>query len=315
MIGPHVLSGTPASALWATRAPIVKSLHVNDLRDARDGAVRVYRHYFPDQSLERDPADAAREIVAALGGYAHRLLYAEIYNECFQTLGGPLEAYTAWTRLAVDELHRHGVKAAAFSFSTGNPTAEAWAFLRSEGYAGADAISIREYWGNAGLSGWNALRYRMVHAWTAGDHPPFLIGECGRDAVEGGLGGWRRDGVAPETYLAEIAGYAQEVAKDVASGMALGACLYAVGVTPDWVHFEADDLVPGLMRLPWAALYDVGPGIREAIRADGYYECDDEAYYLPGKLSVAPSVAADLTPGPLYFYSFASNGIYKLPPR
>ena len=80
-LGPHVIIPTEAALRWARVAPIVKA--INDptpLQQAPDRAIRVFRYYFPEQRFDADPRDVAHQIVGALRGYRHPLLYVEIYN-------------------------------------------------------------------------------------------------------------------------------------------------------------------------------------------------------------------------------------------
>lgn len=154
-LGPHVLASTSLAMDWARAAPIVKQLDVtNALSAAPPGAITIFRKYYKFQDINRNGADVANEILAALGGF--RPSYAELFNEWAQRLGNGLERHVEFTREAVDVLHRAGVAVAGFSFSTGQPEGgfvpnfsgpDDWLYLRDQGFAGVDAIALHEYWG------------------------------------------------------------------------------------------------------------------------------------------------------------------------
>ena len=188
-LGPHLQPPVSSrGAEWARNAPIVKEINGRaGLVIARQDAFRIFRWWWPvaDQTLQRNPAEAAAKVIHELGGYNHPRLYIEAYNECHQDLGQGLEAYIEWTKAFCDYAHLHGYKVAAFGFSTGNPTdgPAAWRYLRSNRYGGADALSVHQYFSKNGFTIWNGLRHRLIHEWTNGDHPPIFITECGIDDV------------------------------------------------------------------------------------------------------------------------------------
>lgn len=244
-LGPHVINPSGPALDWARAAPIVKAFgSTTPLQAAPGSAIRIYRRYFASQALG-DPDRAADEILGGLGGYRHPNLYVETYNEAHQRRGAGLEPYVSWTRTVVARCHAAGVKVAGFSFSTGQPEPSDWAYLADEGFAGVDALAVHEYWGFQGFSGWNALRYRKIRGWIGGrSHPPILMTECGRDAVEGGRGGWKRDGISPAAYLDELRAYDAEISRD---GYVLGATVFTAGPSADWTAFDVDELVPALL--------------------------------------------------------------------
>lgn len=253
-LGPHVIIPTEAALSWARQAPIVKALDdPTPLRAAERAKVLVFRAYFPDQNIS--PEEAFNIVNSRLAGFRDPRLYVEGLNEIHQYLEWGFADYVAWTRRFVELCHQAGLKVAGFSFSTGTPRlptdpggAAEWDYLRSQGWAGVDAIAIHEYWGNQGFSGYNALRYRAVHAYLQ-NHPPFIVTECGRDAVEGGQGGWHRDGISAEQYLQELEAYDAELAKD---DYVLGATVFTAGPTPDWQAFEVDSLATSLAATSFA---------------------------------------------------------------
>lgn len=245
-LGPHVIRPTPEALTWARQASIVKQIDGTEaLRAAPDGAVRVFRHYEPNQTITAEPNVIASRILNALGGYRHPRLYVEIFNEVAQRLGEALEQHVALVRGVTLRLHWAGVKVAGFSFSTGQPDLASWAYLASQSFAGVDAVAIHEYWGSQGFTREQALRHRQVHEFLHGEHPPFLVTECGRDAIQGGMAGWKRNGISAEQYVAELRAYANEIERDT---YVLGATVFTAGPTPDWDAFSTDDLdVGGLM--------------------------------------------------------------------
>jgi hypothetical protein len=238
-IGPHLIQLTPAGLDWARRAPIVKQLNGTEaLRAARDDALRVFRRYFPQQPFD-DPAGAATAILTALGGYRHRLLLVELYNEVAQRLGEGLEQHTIWTYAVTERLHDAGLRVAGFSFSTGNPGRDDWRYLRDCDYASVDVLAMHAYWGDQGFTLDHALRHRQVHEWTGGEHPPICLTEMGRDAVEGGKGGWCKDGISAADYVSELWAYGHELEADP---YVIGAVVFTAGPTPDWDAFSTDGL-------------------------------------------------------------------------
>ncbi|MDE3077199.1 MAG: hypothetical protein KGJ86_17415, partial [Chloroflexota bacterium] len=217
-LGPHVIQTTAAALAWAARAPTVKQLDgTAALRLALSGAMTIYRRYWPDDVQNRRIAAGAvdetvQDILEGLEGF--RPSYVELFNEVAQLLGAGLEEHADFVTGAADRLHRQGLKVLAFSFSTGNPGPGEWQYLRSRGFCGADAVGLHEYWGAAGLTPWHGLRHRLAHQWTAGQHPPFVVTECGRDAVDGGGGGWLSSNLEASQYLAELAAYDAAVSQD-----------------------------------------------------------------------------------------------------
>lgn len=246
-LGPHVINPTQEALHWARFAPVVKALNdTTALRVYEEATVRVFRRYFPDQDINRHGVDVARDVLQALGDAP--ATHVELFNETAQRLGQGLERYVEFTREAVDYLAvtRHDLTVVAFCFSTGNPEREDWEYLRAHDYGGARYIGIHEYWGKGGFTQWNALRHRQVHEWTQGDHPPFLITECGRDKAEGGQGGWKADGLTEDAYLAELLHYESELLKDP---YVIAATPFTDGPTPDWNNFDVDPLAARLAAL------------------------------------------------------------------
>ncbi len=229
---------------WATRAQeVIKQLDGTDaLKAAPPRAITIYRRYWPD-AVQNDRIAAGNvegtvsEILAGLADF--RPSYVELFNEVAQTLGGGLEQHADFVADATKLLHARGLKVAGFSFSTGNPGQSEWSYLRQRSFCGVDALALHEYWGPLGLTLWEGLRHRLAHQWLDGAHPPMLITECGRDAVDGGGRGWQISGLTPAQYAAELATYAAALAED---SYVLGATVFTAGPTPDWTNYSTDDV-------------------------------------------------------------------------
>jgi hypothetical protein len=245
-LGPHVTRSTPGGIAWARRAAIVKSIDdVGPLTVAPDNAIRIYRKVFAyqDQESSKSGASIARQIIVALGGYNHPRLYVEVFNEWRQQRS-EIEWHADLVQETTKTLHAAGYKVAGFSFSTGNPEMDVWIYLQGRNFCGVDALSIHEYWAAKDFSTWNALRYRRVHDWLGGQHPPFVVTECGRDAIrdEGGEGkpGWKLQGISADEYAAELRNYAAELERD---NYMLGGVVYTFGPWDDFAAFDAEGIV------------------------------------------------------------------------
>lgn len=251
-LGPHIQRFTAPARAWTGVAPIVKTIDdISPLQAAPEHAIRVYRAMFSDQRLdypEERGVDAAWKVVGLLGGYRQPNLYVELYNEIDREQIGSLIRFH---KKAVPILHGQGLKVAGFSWGVGKPEASDWHLIRQAGFCGVDALAVHEYWGTQGFSGWNALRYRKVHEWLGGQHPPFLITECGRDKLEGGYGGWKADGVSSDQYLGELVAYDACLQAD---SYVLGGTVFTSGYYKPWQDFDTDELAERL-----AALTDTTP--------------------------------------------------------
>ena len=246
---------------WARVTPIVKqAFGVGALRVAPDGAVKICRpiwHLRTDSGVE-----AAREILRQYDAWGYRPPITEFWNEgdeIGQRLGNGLERRVELMAEAVQVFHANNLQVAGFSFSVGNPEAEDWQYVREHGFAGVDYLAVHEYWGPDVNSTWNPLRHRRVHSWLGGVHPPFVITECGRDAVEGGQPGWLRCGISAEQYLTELIAYDYAIQQDP---YVIGATVFTAGAAgAEWRYFDVDTLVP--------AILGTGP-IAEPIRLSGW---------------------------------------------
>jgi hypothetical protein len=232
----------------AARLPVVKGIDITEPikpDNVQPGTLRVYRKWFPDSDLAYymstpdSGAGMAMEIIASMGGLQpHPNLYVQVWNEEGQRLGAGLEEVVRLHKEAAVVLHAAGFKVLGYGFSTGNPERADWLYLQQHNYGDVDAIGLNEYWGNQGFTIWNALRHRMVHAWLE-DHPPFIITECGIDAVEGAAAGWKKSGLTGQEYLAELDEYANLLDED---DYVLGAAIFIAGPLPDWHQFNIEEL-------------------------------------------------------------------------
>lgn len=71
-----------------------------------------------------------------------------------------------------------------------------------------------------------------------------------------------------------------------------------MGELADYIRESGGEIMPE---------YQVGQGIKDAMVRNGEAPVEDEQYLWEGKYSICASSAA------LYFYSFASNEVYRLP--
>lgn len=240
-LGPHGILTTDAAIQWSRRAPITKSLdRVGLLQQAQPGAITIFRGYFTPAEQDRaDPDFTFDRIMERLQGFVPT--YTELNNEWRQRLIWGLASHVEFTRACVKRFHAVGIRVAGFSFSTGQPEMEDWLYLQEQDFAGVDVVAIHEYWnGKTGyLSGWNALRYRKIHDILGGKHPPWLVTECGADAVEQGKPGWRLCGISGEQYIKQLLAYNAELEKD---SYVLGATPFTSGPGPgnEWANFDMD---------------------------------------------------------------------------
>lgn len=264
-LGPHIILANEVNFFWAQQAPIVKVFDgaqrtTQPLEAAPESAIRIFRHYFSNQDVNRSGHDVANEVLAALGPYRHPNLYVEGLNEVnVENNPDRFIRYVDQMAEFAETCHAAGVKVALGSFSTGTPQGgfvpgyggfDYWLYWAEHGFSGADAIAVHEYWGWEGFTIWNALRDRLVHEWLNShgfSHPPFLITECGRDAVEGGSAGWKISGISAVDYVAELLDYDVRISQD---GYVLGATPFTGGPTPDWVNFDTDELTAMILGVP-----------------------------------------------------------------
>lgn len=243
-VGPHVILQNESSIGWAASAPTVKmfddSTVLFKLFDwAQDSAVRIYRHWFTSQPLDADPHWVAQEILRALGDYRHPKLFVEVYNEIPNSR---LAEYLPLLRDVTSILHQNDVMVAGPSCKTGDYNLGDWEKFQT---IGLDAVAVHAYWGNQGFTKWHALRFSSY--WQDGDLP-VLITECGRDAVEGGKGGWRKDGILEAQYRLELLSYDQALQY---YPYVIGAAVFTSGPTYNRRDYGTDNL--GLRKILYGA--------------------------------------------------------------
>jgi hypothetical protein len=251
-LGPHILYGTQRARAWAATAPLVKVIDDPEtLREtAKYGQIRIFRHYFPEQDIERPGKYVALDVLDALGD-AHAT-HIELFNETAQRLGEGLERHVELTREAGTYLAgaRPDLTLVGFSFSTGQPQDEDWLWLQGQDYGDVPVIGLHEYWG-PGLTS-NRTRHRYLHTLLKHQHPPFLITECGRDAAGPTRLGWRDQDVPASQYTQELASFAAEIEP---LDYVLGATVFTAGANygggpMPWDSFDCDELDPAELTRP-----------------------------------------------------------------
>lgn len=262
-LGPHVLNPTTAALDWAKRAPIVKTVNrIDALKVAPPNAIRVFRQSYDNEMDTTDPHGTISKILAGLKGYEHPNLYIQIWCGAHPTR----DQLTT----AVGILHDLGLKTVGSSWFTGDYIQADWDAAVA---AKVDAFGPQAYWGNSGFTLDHAVHYRRF--WVNGQ-PPVLILECGRDQVEGGKGGWKKDGVSADYYTKELLAYDAEISKDA---YVLGATPFSSGPTPDWAAFDMDPISP---HLPSGGnVPNVGQGFQKCVPLIGQF-IEDEIYHAPG---------------------------------
>ena len=276
-LGPHAILSTPAALAWAARAGIVKSLDNGDiLRAATSASVKIFRHYFATQDFNRSGASVVSDVLAALGSAP--ATHVELFNEGPSTLGAGLERHVALTAEAVAALRvsRPDLTLIGFCFGTGNCTTADWAYLRAHQFGGVSVVGFHAYWGNAGFTPFEALRYRTL--WQAGD-PDLCLTEGGRDKIEGGKGGWIADGLTAAQFAGEVNGFGVEIAKD---HYVVGFTPFSSGVTADWAPYDCDPI--GQFIAGVSPVATVGQGFTKCIALIGGF-IQDELHHFPGTVN------------------------------
>jgi len=214
-IGCQAQKSTSAALEFARRSPIVKGVNQTEvLSAAPDDAIRIFRYRFNSQGVS-DPSGACLNILGALGGYRHRNLYVETYNEMPKEALG---AYIAFLQVLVPMLHGAGLKVCGPSWASGDYEQDDWNAFRAVGWCGLDAISVHGYWADKGPTVWNGLRWRTYYNDALDRCLSVYITECGRDRIRDGdngtyigAGGWKADGISDVAYAAEINAYGAQL--------------------------------------------------------------------------------------------------------
>ena len=239
-VGCHVLQPTDPALAWLRTANIVKVVDRADLlRQCRPDAVTIYRKYFPVQDLSRHGADVAREVIDDCRQAGVVPTFVELYNEVGQHEGDRLLQLAAE---AMPVAREYGSEVLALSGGTGWWEREDWERWAVRDFYGVRHLALHAYWGNEGFSEWNACRYLKALEWTGRTDLRFWLTEVGRDAVEGGLGGWQRDGLTADQYRAEVQQYDDVVGTCQQVG---GGVLFSAGAPEGtWQPFNSDPLWP-----------------------------------------------------------------------
>ena len=240
----HAQRTTEAGKVWA-RVQGGKQVDGTELLAlAPPGALTVFRKYFASYDFSGDPFEVAWRYVNAalseLGNFRRPGLIVQVINETHQRLGGPLELLAPVLQHLSNILHQLGLKHGGPGFSTGNPTAAEFEYLRARNWCGLDYLIMNEYWADLGFTQDHALRHRTL--WQPGD-PLVLVGECGRDATgegpNGHLAGWIAQGVLGPQFLRECMDYDAELARDE---YVKNAYVFTAGFHPPFGKFDIDTL-------------------------------------------------------------------------
>ncbi len=167
--------------------------------------------------------------------------YVEIYNETAED-----DAASVWRHAdltyEVGQILRGWhprYKIAALAFSGTKPSRDVWGALMmwrapdGRPWGGMDAIAIHEYWADDGFTADNGLHHRQLHEWANGNHPPFIITECGRQWMVGGT-----PIVPVAQYAMELTRYDQELQQD--SYVIGGTVFTAGGALMGWGDWDTD---------------------------------------------------------------------------
>jgi len=262
-LGPHLLYPTGPGMQWAGQASIVKQADggTQGLRAAGSGAVTIWRSWDMEGQFAGDWGSGARVAQWALnklGGYRPR--FVEGMNEVGYTLDNDLANYIRWTTDYTRVMHDNGLAVAGFSFGVGWPQLanDDWRALVDNNFSGVDAISLHEYWtiGGTGVAvdEWWTLRYRKAHQKLIdlgrGNHPPFVITECGRDNMQNRVcqspcpGGWLNQNVSEDQYLSELSWYNDRLKED---SYIIGGTPFTCSADSAWASYQLDNLVGRMM--------------------------------------------------------------------
>lgn len=242
---------------WARWAPVVKAVdNPGVLHIANPKAIKIHRHFYEYQVdvARRLGAKALAEMIIDSCPWRDpedRLFYEYPFNEELSQAGEELQEHLEIIREGIEVFERRHCRAIILNLPHGNPKdyVAGYAQLVKANWSGIDRrrhlVGLHAYWGNQGFSRWRALRHRLLHDCTSGDHPAIILTEAGRDKVieEGAYAaGWKLQGVSAETYWGECKAFDQELVKDP---YILGWCLFDLGAFPPFEPFEcADRILP-----------------------------------------------------------------------
>jgi hypothetical protein len=217
---PHVLDATPEAKAWSPNVASIKIVTPNALdcfKLAPPDCEFVYRKYWDNQSAWANGADLAREVLSEVQPFISWFVLRhgrrpDVVCELLNEMGrGAWKEQAKQANEAAPVFRTAGVRQIGPSWSTGDYEEADWRGFVEATRGNIDGLSIHAYWAGAGQTEWNALRFAKY--WKPGD-PPVYITECGRDVVRDGpngtmigQGGWVKDGISREQYLAELLEY------------------------------------------------------------------------------------------------------------
>lgn len=238
---PHVNAFQAGVREAATGAAGIKVLDHSDptwLRSRRNaGAFTLGRVYVPFGYLTESTVDAYADQVLdmwTMDAYSA----VEFANEERQGSRAEIASLAALTVRFCRRVRPHGVRVVGGNFSMGNPNDLSWWDAFRPALDELDYLGLHEYSRPTMQTdaSWHCLRYRRVHDYLRGDHPPVVITECGLDwGGDGARDGWRARGVSAEDYAAQLRWYDQELQRDP---YVLGAAVYCLGQFGDWWSFD-----------------------------------------------------------------------------
>jgi len=236
-LAPHIQQYSDAAKRWVAQGkpPAVKSINdLAPLRDAPEGALRIYRVYVGDNNLDR--GFVFKAIMDGLGGYRHPNLYVEPVNMINQWDSGGIDFFADLGA----RFREQGIKVAGPTWGDGQPEPSVWQAWRNRGWPGIDLISLHMYWGVKGFTKYHALRFKEL--WRPGD-PPVIGVEGGREKFtddETGMGGWVKDGLSRDQFYAELVAFDQILA---GLDYVKGFTPFTLGPNQDWTNYNMDPLV------------------------------------------------------------------------
>jgi hypothetical protein len=224
----------------------------------------IIRFYEREQPLDAPRAKAMlwyQRHVAQMLAMCDPNVAFESYNEIPDSQA---TEYCEFECARLEIMHRAGFRSIVGNFSVGTPDLPTWNVYQPmlDALGPGDYVGLHEYWGSGAdiLNPWFCGRWTLVPQLRG---KKIVVTECGRDAVNGGPGGWKR-GVDDSTYISEIARYAQ-----VLDGRL--ACVFTGGdARHGWGAFDVNDIWERVTKMytqtvtktPTARKYRLYPWLR-----------------------------------------------------
>lgn len=244
-IGPHGQRSTPQFQNWARRARIAKAMDIGSLAAAKADNPSLFTIYrYPLADSEKDSCTPSRLASLTLNKIAEAGFKPdaiEYKNEwrcyCWDDAARHIDELEAFCQIA----HSYGQRVCGGNWSFGTPEPDDVRYWASRGFGGCDYLGIHEYSNRivGAHDVWTILRHRLIHEWTAGNHPPILVTECGIDNLNDLGDGWIRQGMSPQEYVTFLQEYNTEICQDA---YVLGAVVFVSGSYPDMAGFETDGI-------------------------------------------------------------------------